>query len=361
MNAQQPRVKGWLWLSATAAAVYFAPWPAWLVEHWYARDLFPRLQRRLTGVSNLMGIALVDVALIAAGVFLVAVLVRVVRTARGPQVVSALWEAVRQVVRVAAAVALWFLIVWGLNYRRVPLEQTLGGTGAGSGPPSGAVLAMARESARVASALRARSLADDMRYEAIAIRLEPSFQRALKGLGLPALARPGRPKTSRLLTPFFTAAGVNGMVNPLALESIVHPELLPFERPMLLAHEWAHLAGFADEADASAVAWLACVSGGPDLEYSARLFVLLETASAIPRRDWLDIRGRLSPGVLEDIEALGERVARQRPAVRDRAFRIYDGYLRSNRVDDGVQSYSRVLRVLLTPGMRRAASGLNRD
>ena len=32
------------------------------------------------------------------------------------------------------------------------------------------------------------------------------------------------------------------------------PDLLPFERPFVLAHEWAHLAGHADEAEASAVA-----------------------------------------------------------------------------------------------------------
>ena len=45
------------------------------------------------------------------------------------------------------------------------------------------------------------------------------------------------------MTPFFTWTGVDGMINPLALESIVHPDLLPFERPFVLAHEWAHLAG----------------------------------------------------------------------------------------------------------------------
>ncbi len=66
-----------------------------------------------------------------------------------------------------------------------------------------------------------------------------------------------------MLTPFFTWAGVTGMMNPFGLETIVHPDLLPFERPFVLAHEWAHLAGHADEAEASAVGWLACMNGGP--------------------------------------------------------------------------------------------------
>ena len=43
------------------------------------------------------------------------------------------------------------------------------------------------------------------------------------------------------------------MLNPFGLETIVLPDLLPYERPFVVAHEWAHLAGHADEAEASAI------------------------------------------------------------------------------------------------------------
>jgi hypothetical protein len=236
----------------------------------------------------------------------------------------------------------------------VPLEVLLGDPGRAPAPSSTALIALAEDAARGAGLARGAPAPEAASYDAIAAQLEPAFQRALAALGMPRLAVAGRPKVSRILTPFFTAAGVNGMLNPFALESIVHPDLLPFERPMVLAHEWAHLAGFADEADASAVAWLACVTGSVDLAYSAHLFVVIETASVVPRADWLRIRASLAPGVLDDIAALAKRLERQQPAVRETAFRVYDGYLKSNRVDDGVRSYSRVLRVLLTPGMRQA-------
>ncbi|MDA1307893.1 MAG: DUF3810 family protein [Acidobacteria bacterium] len=349
----QARVRGWWGLPVLAVAVFVMPWPGLMVEQWYSRGLFPRMQALVTSVSNLTPFAWMDVGLVLVAVFLTTVVVRMVRPRDGRGRLGGLWDGVRRVVRLAAILALVFLLLWGLNYRRVPLETTLGG----SVTSPEAVRTLAQQAARQANVLRDAAAGRDAGYSTIAERLVPSFQDALSRLSLPPLAVPGRPKVSHVLTPFFTAAGVTGMLNPVALESIVHPELLPFERPMVLAHEWAHLAGLADEADASALAWLACVTGDAGLAYSAHLFVVLETASAMPRAEWVAIRETLSPGVREDIAARAARLMRQRPGVRAQAFRVYDGYLRSNRVEDGVRSYSRVLRVLLTPGMQRAVAG----
>ena len=35
------------------------------------------------------------------------------------------------------------------------------------------------------------------------------------------------------------------------------------ERPFVIAHEWAHLAGYADESEANFVAWLTCRRADP--------------------------------------------------------------------------------------------------
>lgn len=345
------RVRGWWLLPALVVAMFAAPWPAWMIEHGYTRRLYPRIQQVVTSFSNLTGAAVIDAGLILIGLFLFWRLVQFVRAGRDRGWGSGAWELSRRIVRVAALLALAFLVLWGLNYRRVPLEETLRGGSAGDASPA-ALLALATSAAQSGNRLRDAAHAAPAGYSEIAARLEPTFQQGLQRLGLPPMQVAGRPKISQVLTPFFTAAGVNGMLNPVALESIVHPDLLPFERPMVLAHEWAHLAGFADEADASAIAWLACVTGDPALAYSAHFFVVLETASLLRREEWSAIRATLSPGVVDDIEALRARLSRQQPVVRDAAFKVYDGYLKSNRVEDGIRSYSRVVRVLLTPPMQ---------
>jgi hypothetical protein len=344
------RVRGWWLLPLVVVALFVVPWPTWMIEFGYTRMVYPRIQQVVTSFSNLTQLAIMDVGLPILAVFLGLVAWRLVRAWRERGLGSGVWEASRRIVRMASLLALAFLLLWGLNYRRMPLEETLRG-GATEAPTVDGLVTLARHAAASAGPLREAALRESADYADIAARLQPTFQAGLQRLGLPAMRVAGRPKVSHLLTPFFTAAGVTGMVNPVALESIVHPDLLAFERPMVLAHEWAHLAGVADEADASAVAWLACVTGDAALAYSAHFFVVLETASALPPAEWRTIRATLAPGVIEDIAALRTRLLRQEPVVREAAFTVYDSYLKTNRVDDGVRSYSRVLRVLLTPPM----------
>ena len=45
------------------------------------------------------------------------------------------------------------------------------------------------------------------------------------------------------------------MTDPFLLDVIVNDDLLPMERPAMVAHEWGHLAGLAREAEASYFGW----------------------------------------------------------------------------------------------------------
>ena len=90
--------------------------------------------------------------------------------------------------------------------------------------------------------------------------LSASFSRTTASLGLPGTVVPARPKHS-LFDLYFRRAGVSGMTDPFFLETLVASDLLPFERPEVVAHEWAHLAGITDEGEANFAGWLTCVRG----------------------------------------------------------------------------------------------------
>jgi len=215
------------------------------------------------------------------------------------------------------------------------------------------------EASALAGQLRPVILSEgELTYEAAAAALADPMNAALADLNRTRLRRPGRPKTSLLLTPFFTWSGVNGMIDPLALESIVHPDLLPFERAFVLAHEWAHLAGQADEAEASAVGWLACMKGTPQTAYSASLYLVMEGMSELPGESRRRLWPQIDPGVRRDYDAVVQRMTRQqKPQVQATATRVYDSYLRANRVADGTRSYSRALTLILAPPLRSAIAG----
>jgi hypothetical protein len=346
-------VRGWIVLPIVAAIVVLAPIPAWFVDELYSHDIYPWWQTIATGISNLVPIALLDIFILLAIGLLLFRAVQLARAALSRGVLSAVWEGVRRALRAAAVLVLVFFFAWGCQYRRSPLESGLHFTPAQ--PSVASLQAAIVDSNAIAASLRPRlPPGDAMTYDAAAEALRAPMNDALVALKLAPLARPGRPKFSLLLTPFFTWAGVNGMINPIALESLVHPDLLPFERPFVLAHEWAHLAGEADEADASAVGWLACMKGGPMLAYSASLYLIMEAGGALPAQARQHAFAKLDPGVRGDLALIAKRARLQKPRVQRAAFEVYDQYLKANNVEDGTASYGRALTLILSDPFQAA-------
>ena len=115
----------------------------------------------------------------------------------------------------------------------------------------------------------------------------------------------------------------------------------------LAAHEYAHLAGFADEADASIVAWLACQGGSPALRYSSALAVLPHLLTGLPRAHTAGGHRRARGRACRGLRAIAARLSDQRPWVHAFAWQTYDRFLRANRVSEGVARYDAVARVLI--------------
>jgi hypothetical protein len=177
--------------------------------------------------------------------------------------------------------------------------------------------------------------------------LSAAFARATRDVGIGRAIVVARPKHS-LLDWYFRRAGVDGMTDPFFLETLVAGGVLPFERPFVLAHEWSHLAGIADEGEANFVGWLACVRGPVADQYSGWLFLYGEFAGAVNPGDRAALSARLGPGPRADLRAIRDRFARDvSPRVSTAGWRIYDSYLKANRVEVGVASYAEVVRLVL--------------
>jgi len=337
-----------------AAVAVLVPIPAWAIDEFYSREMYPWWQRVLTTGTNILPFALLDVILVLSAVAALHRTYRLFNVARQRGVMDALWEAVRRIARFVSIVIILFLWGWGFNYRRLPLETVL--SGAASQPTVEAVQLAFLDSAALAARLRPLSQPEG-RLHSIAIDLHDPMNTALRSLSREPLEVTSQPKYSLVLTPFFKLAGVTGMLNPLGLETIVLPDLLPYERPFVLAHEWAHLSGHADEAEANAVGWLACMKGNPTAAYSASLFLLMETAAVLPANLREDAMGKVDDGVKADLDAIAEREGHAHPTVQRSASRIYDEYLRANHVADGTASYGRSLRLILSKPFRDSLSG----
>ena len=331
-----------------AAALAAVPLPQATVERYYADWLYPALQTHLTSSSNETGVALFDVAVLLQIITIVVLLARSAARAIRHRSVLPLLRGGLAIATVFAFVYLWFEAAWGLNYARVPLEVGIGYDG--RRVTAAAVRTLAERA--VSETNNGYLSAHASGFPAIG-DIPPSlvvaFHEVERRLGRSRPTVPGRPKRT-VLSPFFRASGTDGMHAPFLLETLLNPDLTPPERPAVLAHEWAHLAGYAPEDDASFVGLIAAMRADAAGRYSAWLTLTFEAASQLPHDERQQVLSGLAAGPRQDAQAITMRLQSRIETVQRASWEAYDRYLKSQGVTDGVRSYSRVVQLLLGSG-----------
>jgi hypothetical protein len=329
-------------IAGAAAAAILPVSPSW-IERGYSTTFYIFLQQWLTPISNAVPVALLD---IASAVLLAVILTHLVRELRHRDGgwLRAIGRLLLDAAATAAAVYLLFLCLWGMNYRRAPMTSRFDHdrarvTGA-------AVERIALDAARRLNELHPiahRSPWPDL--SDLPARMAAPFLEAQRAIGMTRLAAIGQPKHT-LLDLYFRRAAIDGMTDPFFLEVLLNGEILPFERPAILAHEWAHLAGFAHEAEAGFLGWLTTTFGDEQAQYSGWLTIFSYAASSLDDVARDGAVKSLSPGVREDLRAISRRLRSSAPEVRALAMAAYDRFLRANRVESGVRSYDELISII---------------
>lgn len=328
-----------------AVGAYFVRLPAAWVERYYSCGLYAALQPPMTSFSNHVPFALFDVIVFGGAALVAALLARSAARSVRQRSLRPASRTLLHLVVAASVGYLAFLAMWGLNYQRQPLTERLDFTTAR--PSSAAVERLADEALREVNGLRADGRAGNLEdWDALTKKMRPMFADAQSRLLRSAAPVAGVPKRS-LMNYYFERAGVSGMTDPFFLETLVDRSLLPFERPFVLAHEWAHLAGYADESEANFVGWLVCVHAEPAVAYSGWLYLYMELVRSVPPTKRRQLIAALEPGPRADLEAIARRARRIHPVLGSVAWRLYDRYLKTNKVADGVASYDRALAIVL--------------
>lgn len=250
---------------------------------------------------------------------------------------------------IAGLYTVWFELSWGWNYARAPLEARM------QFDPSRVTLANA-------TALRARAMAqmNALAAPAHALAARPLELGLVRAAWLPLVQRAGdrwtpwpTPPKPTIADSFMLATGTSGFINPFTLNVALASDLLWFERPFDIAHEWSHAAAYAREDEANYLAILTCLrSPDPVLQYSGwfELFLYLPQKTRYEHRE-------LSPLVWQDFAAVRRRDARHINTILAHwTWRTYNVYLKSNRIASGIANYDEVTRLML--GVPLDASGL---
>ncbi len=321
-------------------------------------SLPPRLLSRLTGS---LPFSLGEILLAGYAVWLVALSVGALRQLAGGSrtLRDALTGGVRRALRDGGIVATAFYLLWGFNYALPGLEARLG-WGAWEGVEAERLVELTEQAVRTANA-------EYLSLHGVADAGHPT--RVLDQPGLDGAVADGWARASGLLPPpappagptgsvkrpvvsgIMARLGISGVYFPFTAEPHVLRDLPAVSAVQAMAHETAHLRGFANEAEASFVGFLAnSLTDHPLARYSAAVFAARQLLSALARVDPEErarIAGLLEPGIRRDLEDLQAFWAPYRGVGQRIGTAVNDRYLRANRVPGGVTSYARSARLLI--------------
>jgi hypothetical protein len=370
---------------AAAVALYlFQPSPAW-VERRYSTGLYPLLQSWITPISNWFPLPISDLLIVALVLSLPAWWVVRLKAAGKGRRGRALGSLAFNTMVLASVIFLFFEVLWGLNYSRESLSQKLDYDQKRITRESVISLAALSTNRLNAESPNAHSTPwpDDSEWIR---RLLPSFNAVVTDLGDSRGTAPARGKHS-IFNLYLESAGIDGFTDPFGLDVVLNKDLLPIEKPFALAHEWAHLAGFADESEANFIAMLTCVrSEDVAVRYAGWLDLYPRLPHAGPSEDGTPsgagpqpntpsasgappqpstqtsaapqssgtpsgsdgVEPPLAPEVADDLRAIQARQAKQiSPWLSSIQWRFYNRFLKANGVQAGVASYGLFIRLLL--------------
>ncbi|MCK5128615.1 MAG: DUF3810 domain-containing protein [Clostridiales bacterium] len=116
-------------------------------------------------------------------------------------------------------------------------------------------------------------------------------------------------------------------------------------------HEAAHQRGFAREDEANFISYLVCREGGDEyFKYSGTLLALINSMNQLYATDedkYYELRGTYSDDVNADLYAQTLFWQKYEGPVAEKTEAFNDTYLKSNKQEDGIKSYGRMVDLLL--------------
>jgi len=330
----------WKWFPVLAALILILSQPLLskftpTIESLYADGLYRFLAAIVSPVTGLFPFSFSEIflyAIVAGGVYWML---------RG-KIRRRFWRSLGEIAIAGSVILLWFYFFWGMNYFRQPLDESL--QFPEETPDSTAFLRYLEWS--IAEANAGWMPLPEWKMAELDDEIEAGYRSVFSTLDMKLISGKRRPKTP-LIPAILDYTLTSGIFGPLFHEVHLNKRLLPVELPFVLAHEKAHQIGYAREGECNFLAALVCLtSADPRVRYSGQ-FAIVGRSSFHDYAASDSLEKLLRPEVLADFEAVQERVMQYYGPVARWAEKLYDLYLKANKVEGGVENYDEVVDLLI--------------
>lgn len=246
----------------------------------------------------------------------------------------------------ASIVYFVFNILWGLNYYRVPLYQTLN---LDRDYTTEELIATTQRLIQKSNELhRELGYKDSVKID-LPYSQQEIFKMSVAGYKnlekeYPALHYSPKSIKKSGWSLGLTYMGYSGYYNPLTGEAQVNNLIKTYKFPVVACHEEAHQIGYAAENEANFIATLATLyNDDPYIKYSGYIFALRYCVNEIARRDfeaYETILPTINFGILESYREMREFWEAYENPLEDFSKAFWDQFLKANNQSKGIMSYS---------------------
>ncbi len=339
MKTKKRKIKSWI-LPALAVAVFIltrilANAPRF-TERFYSQGIYPYLASAVSFFSRWFCFSLDDLFYLS--LILLPFVLMVLCLSRKIKLLAVGGI----LLNILSAVFVLFYLLWGFNYFRTGLNTRLG---IREQEPGEEEFLKVFENL-VLQANNFYNTFEGFDKTEIDSLIEESYRKLAPALKLKYPSGKRRAKNISL-GDFFAKAGISGYFGPFFNEVHVNGNVLPIEYPFVLAHEKAHQFGITGEAEANFYAWLACSQGNSaELRYSGNLALLRYFINQGFRLEgYPEVIKKLDNKVKGDYREIREHwMSLRNKKVDNVATKVNDTYLKTNKVEKGIEDYRGVVK-----------------
>jgi hypothetical protein len=320
-------------------------------EYLYSRHVFPIFTQILSPITGAFPIAIAEfclyILLILCIIFIITGIINIKK--------FRLMMILNFFVKLTGVLALFyflFTIMWGLNYNRLPLEKNLGyKSGTVTETELSAMLKNEVDNINVICPSINYDSSHHSYYSGGIFKMEKQTNDGYVQLEKQNILfnKVGVHPKSILASYFLSYTGVEGITIPFTYEPCVNTFGPQFMLPTNMAHESAHVKGFAREDEANFISYLAnCQNSDIYFKYSAHMAAFMYLSDALVQTDsdaFTKIASKLDNRAAGDFEYFNQYISRFAGPIQNVSQDINNSYLKSQG-QQGVITYSYVIQLM---------------
>ncbi|MDV6170388.1 DUF3810 domain-containing protein [Flavobacterium sp. DG1-102-2] len=246
-----------------------------------------------------------------------------------------------------------FHLLWAMNYHRIPLNEKMGFD---KQYTTEELVAFTKKIIAKTNAMHRQIEKNDSLKVVVPYTVQEIYVKSIDGYSemeqqFPYFAFKHESIKSSLMSVPLSYMGFGGYLNPFTNEAQVNNKLPRYGFPATACHEMSHQIGYASESEANFIGYMAATHN-KDLYfkyagYTMALKYCLRNINKLDEKKAKSLAKLVLPGIKANFKESEEFNKKYKSFVETIFEYFYDNYLKLNKQEDGLETYSKFVGLLI--------------